>query len=235
MNSTRLFAVCLWLCGCKSDSVADVVTNYQPGVEKTFSAIQALAPKVKGFPELTEAKVEPPAVPLLIEKPKSDEDNAMFLYADDLTKPGEAREVALRSLDTVPLLQCGSLLSAGTLFEIPIKVTSPSVAKSYLSACERLRFVLVIRGHEFKAPVSGVGDTKFVSGLFRGDVLAFDLSTGTALGGFPVVAKNDEDVTVVAGEDQDQRLLHNLEAAIYKSLRDGARKAFPGSLPPPKR
>lgn len=235
MNSTRLVAVCLWLCGCKSEPVAEVVANYQPGVEKTFSAIQALVPKVRGFPELTEAKVERPAVPLFIEKPKSDEDNAMFVYADDLARPGEAKEVTLRSLDTMPLLQCGALISAGTLFDSPIKVTSPSVAKGYLAACEQLRFVLVIRGYEFKAPVSGVGDTKFISGYFRGDVLAFDLATGAALGGFPVVAKNDEDVTVVAGEDQEQRLLRNLEATIYTSLRDGARKAFPGSLPAPRR
>lgn len=227
--------MCLGLWACKSESVADVAAKYRPGVEKGFAAIHALEPKVQAAAELTEARVEPPATPLLIEKPKSDEDNAMFIYAEDLPRPGEATPVALRSLDSVPLLQCGSLLSVGTLYGTAIKVTSPSVAKGYLSACERLRFVLVIRTREFKAPVSGTGETKFVSGLFRADVVAFDLSTGAFLGGFPVSAKNDEDVTIVAGEDQGQRLLRNLEAAIYESLREGARKAFPGSLPPPKK
>jgi hypothetical protein len=229
-----LLAMCLCLCACKSESVSDVVAKHQPGVEKIFATLRALGPKVVATEELTAAKVEAPAAPLLLEKPKSDEDNAMFVYADDLENPAQAAPgVMLRTLDSLPLLHCGALISNGTLFGSAMKVTSPSVAKGYLSACERLRFVLVIRGREFKAPQPAQGDTKFVSGLFRADVLAFDLSTGASLGGFPVSAKNDEQVNMVAGEDQGQRLLHNLEAAIFEAVREGARKAFPGSLPPP--
>ena len=34
----------------------------------------------------------------------------------DLAKPGEAASVNLRTIDSVPLLQCGSLLSKGSYF-----------------------------------------------------------------------------------------------------------------------
>ena len=226
MSPTRLFALCLSLCACKSGSVDDVVGKQRPAVEKTFAAIRALA----SAPESTATQLDSPAVPLFLEKPASDADNALFIYAEDLTNPGAARPVALRTLDTLPLAHCGALLSGGRLFGAAEKLSSTTVATGYLTACARVRFVLVIRGREFMAPISD-GTKKFGPGRYQADVQVFDLATGKSLGSFPVAAQNDPDVTVVAGEDQEQRLLRNLEGAIYKALREGARKAFPGSLP----
>lgn len=230
MNSTRLLVMCLWLSGC-SQSVTDVVDKYRPTVEQKFSDITGLKTKVAETPRLTESTLSAPEVPLVLEKPKSDIENAMFVYADDLAAPGQAETVNLRTLDTTPLLQCGSLLKSESVY-LGHARTSPSVAKQYLSACERLRYVLVIRGTDFAAPQPSEGDRRFVPGTWRADVLVFDLVLGKALGGFPVFTTNDGDVTVVQGEDENQKLLRNLEGNIYQALRDGARKAFPGSIPP---
>lgn len=233
MSPLRVIAWSLLLSSCTSNSVAGVIAKHRPGVDRTIADIRALESRLPPGSEPL-AKVEAPPVPLFLEKPKSDEDNAMFVYAEDLARPGRASEVPLRTKDSTPLLQCGSLLDSGALFFATEHTRlTPSVAQGYLSACERLRFVLVIRGREFRAPQVETGERKFVSGFYRAEVLTFDLATGKSLGGFEVSARNDEDLTVVSGEDREQRVLRNFEGAINSALREGARLAFPGSLPPP--
>ena len=64
----------------------------------------------------------------------------------------------------------------------------PSVVESYLTACERLKYVLVIRLIEFTPPQLSLESKKFVSGRYQAEVLAFDLSDGALLGGFLVNA-----------------------------------------------
>lgn len=229
MSPLRLCVTTWCLLGCTSDSVPGLIKEHRPGVERTFAAIRA----VKLPPDGTEA----PPVPLVLQRAAEDAVNATFIYEEDVPKPGSASEVPLRTMDSLPLLQCGALLDTGKLYpgapqvRLTQATLTSTIAKAYLSGCARLRYVLIIRGRAFKAPE--VGETKFVPGLFRAEVVAIDLTTGKSVGSYQVDAANREDVTVVAGEDRRQRILRDFEGAIYTALRDGARTAFPGSLPPP--
>lgn len=225
MRATWLFLSLCWL-GC--ESVADVVAKHRPGVEKTFAAVRALEPRVTAAAAVTEAKVK--AAPVILEGGKAS--NAMFIYADDLPKPGEARPVHLRTLDSVPLLQCGSLLIKGTYFADSITRPMPSVVDGYLSACERLQYVLVIRTLQYVAPELSLETKKFASGVYRAEVLVFELASGELLGGFPVSAKNEDSVMLLDGDaDHRKRLISNLEATVFSAIREATRAAIPGSLP----
>lgn len=229
MTLRRLFFVvssAALLAGC--ESVGDVVNKHRSAVQKVFGELQALGPKVKTLEPLTEAKVKTPT-PLVLEGPGA---NAMFVYAEDLAKPGDALPVHLRTIDSLPLLQCGALLEKGQYFADSITRTKPSVVDAYLSDCARLRYALIIVEREFKQPELTLITRSFTSGLYRADVLVFDLADGAFLGGYPMSAKNDDSVSLFdADPDHRQRLLSNLESTIFNSLRDGARAALPGSLP----
>ena len=225
-----LLSTCLCLAGC--ESVPEVIAKHRAGVEKSLSRIHALKPRVDAAEPITlETKLKP--APLVLETNGGKAPNAMFIYADDVASPGEAKAVHLRTLDSAPLLQCGALLSKQQYFGDSLTRTMPSVVESYLGACERLEYVLVIRLVEFKPPELSLETKKFVSGLYRAEVLAFDLKSGALLGGFPVVAKNEESVMLLDGDaDHTRRLISNLESTVFTALREGARLAFPGSLPP---
>lgn len=227
---TLLLLSCLALCSC--ESAADVIAKHRAGVEKTFAALSALQPKVAAAEPLTEAKVK--AAPVLLEGGAGS--NAMFVYADDLKKPGEPASVRLRTLDSAPLLHCGSLLNKQQYFNDGITRVAPSVAEAYLKACERLQYALVIREVEFVPPELSLETKKFKPALYRAEVLVFDLKTGDLLGGFPITATNEASVMLLDGDaDHVKRLLSNLESTVFNALREGARQAFPGSLPPPKK
>jgi hypothetical protein len=219
---------CLCLLGC--ESVADVVAQHRAGVEKTLSAVQGLAPRVAATGPVFTTQVK--AAPVVLEGSSS---NAMFIYAEDLPKPGAARPVQLRSLDSVPLLQCGSLLSTGTYFADTITRPAPSVVGQYLGACERLEYVLVIRKVEFTPPLLSLETKKFASGVYRAEVLVFELRSGTLLGGYLVSATNEDSVMLLDGDaDHSRRLMSNLESTVFSALREATRQAIPGSLPPAK-
>lgn len=157
----------------------------------------------------------------------------MFIYAEDLAQPGAARPVHFRTLDSVPLLQCGTLLSSGAYFNDAVTRPRPSVVTAYLAACERLQYALIIREVEYSPPQLSLATRSFSRGKYRAQVLAFDLRTGAPQGGYEVSATNEERVSLLDGDDDHQhRLLGNLESTVFNALRDGARTAFPGSLPP---
>ena len=120
----------------------------------------------------------------------------MFIYAEDLPNPGFAETVNLRTLDSTPLLQCGALLKFGTIYLGNVRLT-PTVALGYLSACLRVRYILVIRGKAFTAPIPGAGERKFAPGSWAADVFAFDLVTGRSLGAFPAGASNSANVDIL--------------------------------------
>jgi hypothetical protein len=226
MSVMRIFVLTSVMClGCEAP--ADVIAKHRSAVSKTFGAIQALGPKAN----VEAAKLKTPPVPLILDGAGS---NAMVIYAEDLVKPGGALPVHLRTLDSLPLLQCGSLLEKAQYFNDTITRLKPSVVEGYLGDCERLRYVLVIRETEFKQPVVTIITKSFTPGVLRADVLVFDLTDGAYLGSFAIDAKNEESIQLLDGDtDHRPRLLSNLESVVFSALRDGARTAFPGSVPPP--
>lgn len=222
--------LCLCLLGC--ESVPEVIAMHRAGVEKNLARLQALQPRLAAIEPGTAPRVK--AAPIVLEQSGQAASNAMFIYAEDLPRPGEAKAVHLRTLDSAPLLQCGSLLSKQTYFGDAFTRPRPSVVESYLTACERLKYALVIRLLEFTPPQLSLETRKFVSGRYQAEVLAFDLSDGSLLGGFLVNAKNEDSVMLLDGDaEHSKRLISNLESTVFSAIREGARTALPGSLPPP--
>lgn len=215
--------VLLVLCGC--ESVDDVVKKQRPGVEKTFSALSALAQKVSTAPPLDQLEPIKPAEPLKLD---GEGYNAMFVYAEDLAKPGSAAPVALRTLDSMPLLHCGALLESGHLFGDTVTRVSPSIAEGTLAACARVRFALVIKVREYLRPELSMETKQFAPGRYRADVLAFDLRDGALLGGVPIFATNNSRVNLADAEPNHlDRIIANLDSQTFDALREGVAKLAP--------
>jgi hypothetical protein len=221
-----LLTTLLLLAGC--ESLSDVLDKHRAPVQHQFAVLQALGPRLKSAEVTLPAALTPP---LVLEGAAS---NAMFLYAEDLAQPGFAKPVNLRTLDSAPLLQCGSLLTKQLYVTDPLKTPSPSGADALLSACARLRYALVIRERSFTPPHLALESRSFTPGSYSADVLAFDVTSGALVGGYSITAKNEGSVDLANDEDEQghvRRLLANLESVVFASLRKGARDAFPGSLP----
>jgi hypothetical protein len=218
------------LAGCESAS--DVIAKKKAGVEETFALIRALDAKVKATPAIEESRVKPTTIILERVEGSAKPSNAAFIYAEDVASPGDAKAVHLRTLDSAPLLHCGSLISKGQFFGDSVKKPSPSVTEQYLSACERLKYVLVIRLREFRPPELALEAKKFAPGEYKAEVLVFDLLGGEYLGGYLVNALNEPSVQLLDGDpDHVQKLISNLESETFTAIRDATRKWIPGSLP----
>lgn len=211
----------LMLVGC-SESVSEVVAAKRGAVEKTFDALRALK-----LPEPPPGEVKREA-PIHLEG--GDVTNAAFIYADDLAKPGEVAPVPLRSLDSVPLLQCGRLLKDGMLVDSPF-APKPSIARQYLEACARVRYAFVIQTLEYIAPRPPPAESlKFVPGSYRARVVVMDLSTHSALGSYEFAVGNDNDIRVPEGTPTVEQLVTNLEGNAYRGLRASTNRSVPGAL-----
>lgn len=224
--------VALAFSSCRSESVESVAARHRGAVEKKFAALRELAPLVATVPAFTEPKVQPLAVPLVVDAKSLEQVNAMFVYEADLAKPGAASAVPVRTLDSSPLLNCGSLLAEGKLYGVS-HLPGPRATESWLTACERVRYALVIRQLDFLEPVpSQFG--RFVPGRYRGEVLVYELGDKPRLvGGYPFEARSSEDVEFLEGTPVSAQLIDNLEAQVFSALQDATRKAIAGSLPPP--
>lgn len=226
----RFFSLCVFgvsAIGC--ESVEDVIAKQKPTVEKSFAALTPLAAKVKEQSPLDSNTFKPNA-PIVLEGPNA---NAMFIYAEDLASPRDApREVPLRTIDSLPLLQCASLLNTQHLFNDKVTRVAPSVATSYLEACGRVKYALVIVTREYLRPMLQLETKQFASGKYRADVLVFEIASAQLLGGFIVTATNDARVSLLDGDQNHvQRLIGNLESTTFDALRAEAKKSIPGVLP----
>lgn len=225
-----VLAWCVVLWGC--DSVSDVIAKRRPGVEATFTRLKALELKVQATPHVSESKVK--SAPIVLEGGKPA--NAALVYADDLGDLASPKPVHLRTLDSAPLLQCGALLARGQYVGDTVKKPLPSVVEQYLSACERLEYALVVRLLEFTPPALALEVKKFAPGIYKAEVLVFDLRQGEYLGGYLVTAMNEPSVKLLDGDgDHVKRLITNLESETYTAFRDATRRWIPGALPEPSK
>ena len=228
MRSLVLPCLALAVTGC--ESVDDAIDKQRPAVQQTFTRLTALEAKVKAAPPVAQPGVKPTDPPLRLDGPAA---NALFVYAEDLAQPGQIAQVALRTLDSLPLAQCGSLLTTKHLFADTVTRVSPSLATSYLETCSKLRYALVIRITGYLRPELSLETKQFAPGKYEAEVLVFDVTNGAQLGGFKVAATNDEQVKLLDGDPNHvQRLVGNLEAMVFDALRAGARTHVPGSLAP---
>lgn len=210
----------LMLVGC-SESVSEVIAARRGAVEKTFASIHALK-----LPESPPGELKAQSIHL----EGGDITNAAFIYADDLAKPGDVAPVPLRSLDTLPLLQCGRLLKDGMLVDSPF-APKPSIAKQYLEACARVQYAFVIQTIEYIAPRPPPSESlKFVPGSYRARVVVMDMSTNSAVGSYEFAVGSDNDIRVPEGTPTLEQLVTNLEGNAYRGLRASTNRALPGAL-----
>ncbi|MGV3622733.1 MAG: hypothetical protein ACO1OB_18080 [Archangium sp.] len=210
----------LMLAGC-SESVSEVIASRRAAVEKTFASLHALK-----VPETAPEKVTVDGIHL----EGGDVTNAAFIYADDLAKPGDVAPVPLRSLDSLPLLQCGRLLKDGMLVDSPF-APKPSIARQYLEACARVRYAFVIQTIEYIAPRPPPAESlKFIPGSYRARVTVMDMSTNSALGSYEFAVGSDNDIRVPEGTPTVEQLVTNLEGNAYRGLRASTNRSVPGAL-----
>lgn len=208
------------LAGC-SESVSEVIASKRGAVEKTFASLHALK-----LPESPPGAVSEVGIHL----EGGEVTNAAFIYADDLAKPGDVAAVPLRSLDSLPLLQCGRLLKDGMLVDSPF-APKPSIAKQYLEACARVRYAFVIQTIEYVAPRPPPAESlKFVPGSYRARVVVMKLEDGSSLGGYEFAVGSDNDIRVPEGTPTVEQLVTNLEGNAYRGLRSSTNRAVPGAL-----
>lgn len=229
--SYRVLLLVSWaLLGC--DSAADVIARRRPAVEQSLARLARLEAKVRATPAVSESKVR--AAPIVLERSEGGPpSNAAFVYAEDLADLAAPKPVHLRTLDSAPLLQCGALLAKGQYVGDAVTRPLPSVVEQHLAACERLRYALVIRLLQFTPPALALEVKKFAPGIYKAEVLVFDLEQGELLGGYLVTAMNEPSVRLLDGDgDHVQRLITNLESEVFSELRAATRKWIPGALPP---
>lgn len=211
----------LSFCSC-SDSVTEVIAAHRSGVEATFTSLKALkVPEPEPGPVVTDE-------PIHLEG--GDITNAAFIYVEDLLNPGAMAVVPLRSLDSLPLLQCGRLLKDGRLVDSPF-APKPSVVKQYLEACSRVRFAFVIRTVEYFAPKPPPPDSKkFVPGSYRARVVVMDIKRNASLGSYELAIGNDNSINVPDGTPTQEQLIANLEGKAFTALRASTKRSVPGAL-----
>lgn len=213
--------------GCKRRTLDEVIAEHKSALEMKFTEIHQLEAAVASADRNASDSLQAPPTSIILE-PES-KANAAVIHAEDLRDPAAQAGVALRTLRTNQLGECGSILhkkkSLTTLAD-PI----PKVAESYFEQCEAVRYLFVVRTFEHEAPQS-VDEDSFTPGRFEGDVLVYELSSKKSFGGFKISVKSSSSITVV-GEQTRDRLSGDFEANVFVAIDDAIRAQVPGALPP---
>jgi hypothetical protein len=220
-----LLLLLVGVAGCREPSLDDVLARRRSSVEQAFGAIAAAAATVAAAAPHEQPTLAPLEAKLDLRT------NAAFVHAADLAAPGEAQPLPVRTLDSEVLLHCGSLLTKKTFFQPLQPRVNVKAADAALGRCVDLRYLLVIRGRQYRAPVVDELQQAFAPGRFEGDVVVFDLATKRVLGGYPFSVENERTLQVPEGEPQVARLQRNLEALLYAQLRARLESLAPGAVP----
>jgi hypothetical protein len=206
------------------ESTEDAIAKKRPTVQ---AALDALGTLPRTAEPLTGNTLKPP--PAVFDGAGA---NALFVYEEDLADVMEApHDVPLRTIDSLPLVQCVSILRTGHLFKDTVTRLSPSLATSYLEACERMKYVFVIRTRRYTKPTLQLETKQFAPGEYRADVFVHALG-GEGFGGFMVKATNDARVSLLDGDQNHvARLVGNLESTTFDALRAETKRSIPGVMP----
>jgi hypothetical protein len=218
---------CMALLGCTKKTLDEVISEHKTALEAKFQEIHQLEPTVAAADRnASDTLASPP--PAIVLEPES-KANAAVIHVEDLKDPAAQASVALRTLRTKQLGECGSILRKKkylTTLSDPI----PKVAASYFEQCEAVRYLFVLRTFEHEAP-QALDDKSFTPGRFEGDILVYELATKKSLGGFKISVKSSATVTVV-GDQTSDRLGGDFEANVFVAIDDAIRARIPGALPP---
>ena len=223
----RLLGSCfaaLLLSACQP-SMEDVVAKHRAAVESVFAKLKALDATARSTLPLTTDAVATGTEHVLLEGEGS---NALFIRADDLHAPELASADATGATRAGTTKSCAEALR-GEAMGVPAGV------ESFLKACERARYVFVLRKTAESSAELADSDS-FTAGGYEGDVLLFRLADGALLGGFRVSAQSSDQVMARVDSDGkpidvSDRLQSDLSSKLFADIDAKLRKYVPGVIP----
>lgn len=97
--------------------------------------------------------------------------------------------------------------------------------KRSLAWCATLEYVLIVKTTKYKN-AELLNGSQFVPGFAEGHVFAYELPSGTAIGGYAWKAESSKSVT---GAPNSATVEKDFKEKIEKALNDGLKKASPGT------
>lgn len=172
LSRFALAAALFCLASCEREA-ARVLDARRAAVSAKLDRVQALLPTLAAVPPVTEPSLTLGPTPLIFAGATSSPlPTATVVYEQalpDLRVLNEAGPHYRVRIGQAQLLEdCGELLRRGADDAIP------AVTKTRLDSCLNIEYVFVLRTRTFK------------DHDFQGDVVAFSLATGRAIGGFPI-------------------------------------------------
>ena len=205
-------------------SMEDVVTKHRAAVEAVFTKLKSLDAMVRSTPPPATDAVATGTEHVLLE---GEESNALFIRADDLHAPERTSSDTTGTTRANTVKICGEALR-GEAMGVPAGV------ESFLKACERARYVFVLRKAAESSAELADNDS-FAAGGYAGDVLLFRLADGALLGGFRVSAQSSDQVMARVDADGkpidvSDRLQSDLSANLFADIDTKLRKYVPGVI-----
>jgi len=214
------------LLACKKKTVDGAIAEHRAGVEKTFAAMKGLEPLVVNAPKIETDGIRPAGEAVLAER--SAEQNAIVVFAADLPDPTNKSVATLRTTRTEQLADCAAILQTKKHVN-GVTDARGDVAAEYLGQCARVRYLFVVRPHEYEPPMVSGAET-FRPGKFVGDVTLWRLDTRTSFGGFKVSAESKS--LTLGPRDTVDRIYTSFAAILLANIEAGIRTHAPGALKP---
>jgi hypothetical protein len=187
--------------------VEDFVTTVTPQLESVLTAVS----KIKAPSSAPSGAIRPSGG-------KAVEAPAATVYESDLSALGVT---TTSSTETYPLKGGNDLRACAAAVRLKKRLdgyTAESV-ESALAWCPKIRYLLVVRLTKFTAADSHNG-LQFKGGAAEGQVFAFEVPSGTPIGGYSFKAQSSEKV-------KSNEIEKDLRENIAKALDAGLKKASP--------
>lgn len=199
--------------------------GHRAAVTAKLEAIERLKDRVAALPSVTEDALVAGAHPLVMAgyEHRAEANGAVAYQEDlaDLSRIGDSAPHYNQRLYQAHLLaDCARLMRLGVYGTSEPQNVHLHVARELLEACEKLRYVFVLRTRRFE-------------GLeFSGDVVAFEVDTGQHLGGFALDFMSDSRAKVVkdtstrveqislGGRLRNQRTVTTTERVVHDDFGD---------------
>lgn len=228
-------------CGKKEPSADEALKQYRSKVEPKLANAEAIG---KALPAIKEEAVKldgpPPTLTQIIgftDRSQKQMGNATLVYASDLADVTTLGKVDFR-VDNAEfqnvLNQCGALLRKGTAPKDSFGKTVEHGEALYLQVCADLKYLIVLKPTTLEGPTTNTKTKVFTPGVFRGEVLFFNLDTRAFLGGFSLnfTQRGDSDGETITTQESDLpaavrgRFLGQIRYELNQALKKHA-----GALP----
>lgn len=175
----------LFCAGCKL-GVKKAIDDHRAGVETTIALTQKIGSSLASVPPVTKDGMTIPG-PVLFASDVNEKElsTATIIYAEDIAELTAPVDHSASRLTRANLLtECATILKTGRYHSTSPDV-HPIIVRSYLSKCQNLKYVFVLRSRKSEARE------------FAGDLLAYDLATGKNLGGLALAIQSEGLTTTV--------------------------------------